>query len=319
VKTRCGVVESRLGVGLALSGQRGSGASGSESVLSLRGVLLTLELGEVQVRRSELEHWEKVIRDPTELFRASEAREALAQILKSPSLKDEEKWRAQYLVFLVASKQGQSKVAMDEANRCLELESQVETRESQEIDSVKMPRILLPYHCAKDLGDVGRWQEAADMYEDALRLAEELGQLTEDQRLGLSEKQAHALHEAGRYEAALAVNFVVIDQGRKLFGVKSDKLLTAMTNAAENLYQLKKIDRCAEILGAALEIAIDGEVLDSQFELLFRLAYLNLEAGEKDVAIQLFEARMQVAEAIGNEGLMADAQADLEKAKAIAS
>lgn len=100
-----------------------------------------------------------------------------------------------------------------------------------------------------------------------------------DQRLGIRERQAYALHEAKRYEEALSVNQALLDEGERLLGRDDHRLGTVLVNAAQNLYALRRIPEAAPYLERALAMAEALNDVEREQDLLYQLAVLASEQG----------------------------------------
>jgi tetratricopeptide (TPR) repeat protein len=166
---------------------------------------------------------------------------------------------------------------------------------------------------AQTSGNKAQHALAANQYEKAAALADELPDYNEDQRAGIREKQAYELHEAGRYEEALAVNLDVLPRGERLFGTGSPKLKTVLTNIAQNLHALERRQEIEPYLIRVQTIAEDGNDLQTVQDMLFQRGVLSYELNRMEKARELMLDRIARLQAAGEAELLATARQDYEE------
>lgn len=169
------------------------------------------------------------------------------------------------------------------------------------------------YNVATQAEDMGRWATAIDAYREAVDHFDADPSVTRDQRLGTRERLAFCLHEAGRHAEAMAVNREVLAGGESLFGPDSDKLLTVVTNLAQNAHALGEPAEARIFLDRRLDIATRHGVQDHIDEALFQLGVLAYETGDAGEAESFMKRRLELAEASGNRSRIADAREDLDE------
>ena len=142
--------------------------------------------------------------------------------------------------------------------------------------------------------------------------AHENAALSTDQKLGIVEEIGYALHEAGRFAEALEHNQQLLARAQSAFGCSSDKRLSGLiNNLAQNAYELDDHAQAQAYLQQRLEL---GQALQDNvivLDTLFQQGVLAHEAGNVALAQTLFEQRVAIAHASGDEGLLEDAQATL--------
>ncbi|WP_182084065.1 tetratricopeptide repeat protein [Aureimonas sp. ME7] len=159
-------------------------------------------------------------------------------------------------------------------------------------------------------GHSGGHALAAEHYGLAAALADGLPDYTDDQRAGMREKQAYELHEAGRYEEALAVNRDVLSEGERLFGAEDAKLKTVLTNIAQNLHAMERKAEAEPYLVRVQGIAEVGEDIETVQDMLFQRGVLAFELGQPAEARAFMRERIARLEAAGDPELLATAKED---------
>ena len=133
----------------------------------------------------------------------------------------------------------------------------------------------------------------------------------DDQRLGIRERLGYCLHETKLFAEALSLNQEVLAGGTRLFGDESPKLVTVLTNLAQNHYELGDKAAARPMLERALRIALaDGDGAKAE-DLLFQLGVLAFETGRRSEALAFMNRRLASARAAGDEARIAAAEADL--------
>ena len=166
------------------------------------------------------------------------------------------------------------------------------------------------YMLASMASDAGQYDLAAEHYAKAIELSAGTQALTPDQRAGLMEKQGYVLQEAGRSEEALAVNRKVLAAGEEMFGPQSDRLTTVLTNMAQNLYDLKRLEEVEPVLIRCETIAEAAGDVEKQQDMLFQRGVLAFEQGRIEDARVHMKKRIAVIEASdleNREALLAEA------------
>ncbi|XYD11936.1 hypothetical protein R1A27_32785 (plasmid) [Methylobacterium sp. NMS12] len=154
---------------------------------------------------------------------------------------------------------------------------------------------------------------AAEHYGRAAALADGLSNYTEDQRAGLREKQAYELHEAGRFDEALAVNQGVLATGERLFGALDRKLKTVLINLAQNLHALGRKGDAEPYLVRVQAIAEGEGDLSAVQDMLFQRGVLAFELSRPEEARTLMRDRIELLHAANETDLLATARADYDE------
>lgn len=133
-----------------------------------------------------------------------------------------------------------------------------------------------------------------------------------EQKLGIREEIGYALHEAGRFAEALAHNQQLLADAQGTFGSDKDARLSGViNNLAQNAYELGDRPRAQHYLAQRLALGQalhdDSIVLDT----LFQQGVLAHEGGDSALARALFQQRVAIAHASGDEDLLAETEATL--------
>lgn len=173
----------------------------------------------------------------------------------------------------------------------------------------------LAHEHAAITGEGASHSVAADQYEQAAILADDLSEYDDDQRAGIREMQGYELHEAERYAEALAVNLGVLALGERLFGMYDPKLRSVLTNLAQNLYALGRKGEAESYLIRVQAIAeAEGDLRTVQ-DILFQRGVLNYELGRSDQARTLMRDRIDRLEVAGEAKLISVARLDYAELK----
>lgn len=133
-----------------------------------------------------------------------------------------------------------------------------------------------------------------------------------EQKLGIREEIGYALHEAGRFDEALAHNQQLLADAQSAFGSDTDERLSGLiNNLAQNAYEMGDAAQARRYLQQRLALGQalndDGIVLDT----LFQQGVLAHESGDSSLARSLLQQRVAIAHASGDEDLLEEAQATL--------
>jgi tetratricopeptide (TPR) repeat protein len=186
-----------------------------------------------------------------------------------------------------------------------------------EIDAVNpfLPdreRTRLIYDIAFQAEEIGDWNIAIDYYQKAIPLFDTSSDYSEDQRLGIRERLAYCLHEAGRYSEALKLNRQILAGGEKLLGLESEQFFTVLSNLAQNAYALGELNEAQGFLERFLALATKYDDEGRVGEALFQLGVLASEQGRFWEAETFMTRRLALAEASGHSDRIADAKEDLK-------
>lgn len=127
--------------------------------------------------------------------------------------------------------------------------------------------------------DLKNFQSAAEHYGNAAEFSKTATDFDVNQRLGIRERFAFALHEAKRYDDACAANRELLEDAERLFGADDHRLSTVLINTAQNLYALRKLADAQSHLQRALAIAQARSDIEREQDLLYQLAVLASEQG----------------------------------------
>jgi len=168
------------------------------------------------------------------------------------------------------------------------------------------------YFLASVASDLKSFQTAAEHYGKAAEFSTAATDFDLNQRLGIRERQAFALHEAQRFEEAYQVNRAVLEEGERLFGVDDHRLSTVLVNTAQNLYALKRLPDAESYLKRALAIAQARSDIEREQDLLYQLAVLASEQGRAREARAFLAERVERLEKHGPSKLKEAARRSLE-------
>jgi tetratricopeptide (TPR) repeat protein len=146
---------------------------------------------------------------------------------------------------------------------------------------------------------------------EAVALLGTAPELPPDQRLGLRQKLGYALHKAGDYKEALAVNEAALKDAEKLFGPDDARLLGLLNNIAGNQFELKNYPAAGKLLQRRLDLATKSREIESADDSLLQLSLLALQEGDPTAARQLLERRVALVKDSGNAALIEKARQDL--------
>ncbi len=168
------------------------------------------------------------------------------------------------------------------------------------------------YLLAGVAGDLRSFQTAAEHYGKAVEFSKTATDFDANQRLGIRERFAFALHEAKRYAEACAANLELLQDAERLFGAHDHRLSTVLINTAQNLYALKKLAEAQSYLQRALDIAQARSDIEREQDLLYQLAVLASEQGKAADARAYLAERVERLEKRGPSKLMEAARRSLE-------
>lgn len=136
--------------------------------------------------------------------------------------------------------------------------------------------------------------------------------LSTEQKLGIREEIGYALHEAGRFDEALAHNQQLLADAQAAFGSAADVRLSGLiNNLAQNAYELG--DHAAAQRHLAQRLALGQALQDDDIVLdtLFQQGVLAHETGDSALARSLFQQRVAMAHISGDADLLAETEATL--------
>jgi tetratricopeptide (TPR) repeat protein len=168
------------------------------------------------------------------------------------------------------------------------------------------------YLLAGVAGDLKSFQTAAEHYDKAVEFSKAATEFDANQKLGIRERHAFALHEAKRYAEAYAANLELLEDAERLFGAGDHRLSTVLINMAQNLYALKKLAEAQTYLQRALDIAQARSDIEREQDLLYQLAVLASEQGSAGEARGYLAERVERLEKRGPSKLMEAARRSLE-------
>jgi tetratricopeptide (TPR) repeat protein len=173
-------------------------------------------------------------------------------------------------------------------------------------------RVRDHYFLASVAGHLKNFQLAAEHYGKSAELVRSATEFDENQKLGIRERFAFALHEAKRYDDARAANLDVLADAERLFGADDHRLNTVLVNTAQNLYALKQLAEAQSYLRRALEIARTRSDVELEQDLLYQLAVLASEQGRAAEARGYLAERVTRLESGGPSKLEEAARRSLE-------
>jgi tetratricopeptide (TPR) repeat protein len=167
------------------------------------------------------------------------------------------------------------------------------------------------YRLAEMASELSDYSTAATHYGKAAELAKSATGLTQNQRLGMREKYAYALHEAGRLKEAYEVNRALLADGTEHFGTDGYELRTVLTNIAQNLHALGRGAEAEPYLKRNLTIVRRNADIEREQDMLFQLGVLTYELKRPAEARAYMTERIALLEKHGDAGLLATARDDL--------
>jgi tetratricopeptide (TPR) repeat protein len=168
------------------------------------------------------------------------------------------------------------------------------------------------YFLAGVASDLRNFQIAAEHYGKAAEFSAAATDFDLNQRLGIRERQAFALHEAGRFLEAYEANRSLLEEGEGRFGAEDPRLGTVIVNTAQNLYGLRKLPEAESHLQRALRLVQAGGEIEREQELLYQLAVLAAEQGKVEAARGHLAQRVTRLERGGPSRLLEAARRTLE-------
>jgi len=140
------------------------------------------------------------------------------------------------------------------------------------------------YFLASVASDLKSFQTAAEHYGKAVEYAAVAGNFDVTRQLGIRERHAFALHEAGRFRDACEANQRLLEDAETLLGADDHRLGTVVHNLAQNLYALKRLPEAQSHLERALGMAHARGEIEREQDLLYQLAVLAGEQGKLEAA-----------------------------------
>jgi tetratricopeptide (TPR) repeat protein len=169
----------------------------------------------------------------------------------------------------------------------------------------------LHYQIAIAAEALGRDDLVLPHVREAVALLGTAPEIPPDQRLGLRQKLGYALHKAGDYKEALAVNEAAIKDAEKLFGPNDPRLLGLLGNTVGNQIELKNPPAAEKLLQRRLNIATKAHEIKIADDSLFQLSLLAIQQGDLTAARQHLERRVELVKDSGNAALIQKARQDL--------
>ena len=275
-------------------------------ILSLTGLVSPAFSGEAKGSLQRLKEMHQTLMDLNRVFSISATLAELKQLEKTiPAGDSEARGELNYLRGFVLYRADRPAEALPPSLEALRIDTAIPFLPDRE-------RTRLIYNIAFQAEAIGDWRTAIDHYRKAMPLFDASSEYSEDQRLGLRERFAYCLHEAGRYSEALALNMQVLAGGEKLFGLESNKFFTVLTNLAQNAYVLGDLSTAQGYLERLLAIATKHDDRDQINTALFQLGVLSFEQGRFEKAEAFMKRRLALAEKSGVSDRIADAKEDLE-------
>jgi len=229
--------------------------------------------------------------------------EALARQIGEQSI---ERARLLRLLSLVQIKQGKYEDVIASATKSLEIQAK----------SGALPApapFQLHYQIAIAAEALGRDDLVLSHVREAVALLGTAPELPPDQRLGLRQKLGYALHKAGDYKEALAVNEAALKDAEKLFGPDDPRLLGLLGNAVGNQVELQNHPAAEKLLQRRLDLATKAHEIEIADDSLFQLSVLALQQGDAAAARRHLERRVELVKDSGNAALIQKARQDLEE------
>jgi tetratricopeptide (TPR) repeat protein len=272
-------------------------------LVCLTGPAISQEIAKPLERLKQLH---RQLMDPNEVFSIKATLAELNTLEKQITAQDEEaRGELNFLRGFVLNKADRPKEALPPSLEALRIDDFLRFLPDGE-------RTRLTYDVALRAEQIGDWTTAINFYSKAAPLFDASSEYSADQRLGLRERLAYCLHEAGRYAEALAMNKQVLAGGEKLFGNESVKLFTVLTNLAQNAHALGDPDMARSSLERMLALATKHNVPEQADTALFQLGVLSFEQGRHKEAETLMKRRLDLTEKSGDARRIADAKEDLE-------
>jgi tetratricopeptide (TPR) repeat protein len=227
--------------------------------------------------------------------------EALARQIGEQSI---ERARLLWILSIVQIQQRSYKDVIASATKSLEIQAK----------SGALPApapFQLHYQIAIAAEALGRDDLALAHVRKAVALMDTAPELPPDRRLGLRQKLGYALHKAGDYKEALAVNEAALKDAEKLFGRDDPRLLGLLNNTAGNQFELKNYSAVGKLLQRRLDLATKSHEIEVADDSLLQLSLLALQQGDPTAARQLLERRVELVKDSGNAALIEKARQDL--------
>lgn len=167
------------------------------------------------------------------------------------------------------------------------------------------------YLLAEIASELGDYPAAVTHYGRAAEFAKSAPSYTQNQRLGIREKHAYALHEAGAFNEAQAVNRALLADGEQHFGAEAYELRTVLTNIAQNLHALGRGAEAEPYLKRNLAIVRRNRDIEREQDMLFQLGVLTYELKRPTEARAYMTERIALLQKHGDAKRLATAREDL--------
>jgi len=168
------------------------------------------------------------------------------------------------------------------------------------------------YFLAGVASDLKDFPTAAEHYGKAAEFAATAPGFDANQRLGIRERHAFALHETKRFADAYEANVALLADAEQHFGADDHHLSTVLVNTAQNLYALGRLAEAERYLQRCLALARAREDLEREQDLLYQLAVVCGEQGRPPDARAHLAERVQILEKIGQPRRLEAARRALE-------
>lgn len=254
--------------------------------------------------RARLDALDAMIFDPAATFSASKTLEDLRLVegeIGSRAELARERKQVLHLIGIVEYKRGDMEAARDALLQSLAIDTG---------DPVTERIVRDHYLVAGIAADQEDYDLAIAHYRSAADLADGVPGLTDDEKAGIREKLGYVLHEAKRYQDALAVNTGVLATGERLFGADSPKLMTVLTNLAQNAHALGRPGEAEAYLQRCRGIARASGDVEKEQDMLFQLGVLAFETGQPAAARTYMKDRIKLLAAANEPDLLDAAKQD---------
>jgi tetratricopeptide (TPR) repeat protein len=250
----------------------------------------------------------KMVFDPNARFSRKAVLAELDRIETATGADTPDRGRVTYLRHVVERKAGRDANSVQHGEAALSIDERTPFLAPRD-------RMMLIYYIAQHAEGDDDCAAALPLYRRTIALMTDSRDIKEDERLAARERLGYCLHETRQFAEARHVNEGVLSGAEALFGLDSPKLMTVLTNLAQNNYELKDLDTTRSIMERVLPIAIkvdDAEVIDRT---LFQLGVLAFETGRADDACDLMQRRLDLATASGDEERIETAEEALQTLK----
>lgn len=265
--------------------------------------------------REPLAVLDATVSDPNARFSASQMLNDLQQLLRSAKAHNAPAETRQILILMavVESKVNQPAKARDLLLEGLAIDAGQSDQPDQPYQPDNTQLTKDHYFLAALSSDLKDYKIAAEHYAIAADLAKNAPGFDTNQRLGIREKQAFALHEANRFAEAYEVNTMLIRDAEQHFGALDHHLSTVLTNAAQNLYALGNLAEAERYLHRGLNVARANNDIEREQDLVYQLAVVTAEQGRSPEARTYLAERIRLLEKLGSSDRVKSAERALHQ------